>query len=98
MKLEEDIKIVEERIETLNKHIYNYEKSECRTSVYQELVKEKQAFENLLNACKKNQNIVDRINNKIKELQDTCAEIQGTEHEGETVLYLMEIDLLQKLL
>lgn len=46
----EDIKIVEERIETLNKHISNYEKSECRTSVYQELVKEKQAIENILNA------------------------------------------------
>lgn len=42
--------------------------------------------------------IVDKINSKIKELQYTITEIQGTEHEGETVLYLMEIDLLQKLL
>lgn len=83
--IEEDIKILEYFILEYDEEIVSHRQVN-------------QSIENLINAYKKNQNILDEINSKIKDLQNTCAEIQGTKHEGETVLYLMEIDLLQKLL
>lgn len=43
-----DIEVLEERVTTLKRHIKNYEESDCRTNVYQQLVKECNAIENLL--------------------------------------------------
>lgn len=48
----EDIKIVESRVETLNRHIKNYEKIDCKTEVYQGLIKERSALENILELVK----------------------------------------------
>lgn len=50
--IEEDIKTVEERVKTLNRHIKNYEKIDCKTEVYQGLVKEREAILNVLNRLK----------------------------------------------
>ena len=47
-----DIEVLEERVTTLKRHIKNYEESDCRTNVYQQLVKECNAIENLLNRIK----------------------------------------------
>lgn len=47
--IEKDIEIVEEKIKGLNIHIKNYEKIDCKTSIYQKIVEEKQALENILN-------------------------------------------------
>lgn len=95
--IEKDINIVEEITDNTNsyKRKNRRGKMEVKFEVGSNCYK---AIENILNEYKKNQNIVDKIKSKIKELQNICAEIQGTEHEGEIVLYLMEIDLLQKLL
>lgn len=51
--LERDISIVEEKIKELDKHIYNYEKSNCKTAIYQELVKERNAISNVVNELKR---------------------------------------------
>ena len=48
----EDMKILEERVTTLKRHIKNYEESDCKTNVYQQLVKECRALENLLTRYK----------------------------------------------
>lgn len=50
--MEEDLKILEERVTTLKRHIKNYEESDCKTNVYQQLVKECRALENLLTRYK----------------------------------------------
>lgn len=50
--MDEDIKIVEEKIKALNLHIDNYYKNDCETSVCKELVKERNALENLLSRLK----------------------------------------------
>ena len=50
--IEKDIKTVEERVETLNRHIKNYEKIDCKTEVYQGLIKERSALENILELVK----------------------------------------------
>ena len=52
--MEEDIKILEERVTTLKRHIKNYEESDCKTNVYQQLVKECNAIENVLQELKYN--------------------------------------------
>ena len=46
--MEEDIKILEEKVITLKRHIKNYEESDCKTNIYQQLIKECQAIENLI--------------------------------------------------
>ncbi len=50
--IDKDIEIVESRLNTLNKHITNYERIDCKTEIYQNLVREKQATENILNRLK----------------------------------------------
>lgn len=50
--MEEDIKILEEKVIALERHIKIYEESDCRTAVYEELVKEKQATSNVLSRLK----------------------------------------------
>ena len=41
MELKEAIKVQEERLESLNSHIKNYEESDCKTSNYQNLCTER---------------------------------------------------------
>jgi DNA repair exonuclease SbcCD ATPase subunit len=62
--MEEDIKILEERITMLKRHIKYYEESDCLTDVYQQLVKECRAIENLL---KERQSDKERIKELEKE-------------------------------
>ena len=50
--LERNIKTVEERIKKLDRHIANYERNDCKTAVYQELVKELNAILNVVNELK----------------------------------------------
>lgn len=50
--MEEDIKILEEKVIALERHIKIYEEIDCRTAVYEELVKEKQATSNVLSRLK----------------------------------------------
>lgn len=50
--MEEDIKILEEQLNIYKRHLENYEKEECLTSVYYELKKYAQALENLLTRYK----------------------------------------------
>lgn len=50
--MEEDIKILEERITMLKRHIKYYEESDCKTDIYHQLVKECKALENLLTRYK----------------------------------------------
>lgn len=52
--MEEDIKILEERVTMLKRHIKNYEESDCKTNVYQQLVKECDATVNVLHELKYN--------------------------------------------
>ena len=49
-ELEEAIKELQEQIEMLNRHIKNYEKNDCKTNIYLQLVKEKQAIKTVLQA------------------------------------------------
>lgn len=52
--MEREIKILEERVITLKRHIKNYEESNCKTNVYQQLVKEHDAIVNVLHDLKYN--------------------------------------------
>lgn len=54
MEMEEDIKILEERVTMLKRHIKNYEESDCKTNVYQQLIKECDATVNVLHELKYN--------------------------------------------
>lgn len=51
--LERGIKTVKEKIKALDRHISNYEKEECKTAVYQELLKERDAISNVVNELKR---------------------------------------------
>ena len=53
MKLEEAIEELQEKIKSLDRHIKNYEKSDCKTKIYRQLVKEKEAIETILTELKK---------------------------------------------
>lgn len=59
--IDKDIEIVE-KDKTLNTHISNYEKSNCKTAVYQELVKERDSMLNVVNELKRNQSALDLVN------------------------------------
>lgn len=63
--IDKDIEIVEERIKTLNSHISNYEKQECKTAVYQELVKERNATSKVLEELKIRGKMIDSMSNEI---------------------------------
>lgn len=71
MNIEEDIKILKEKLDMLNKHISNYKKTNCKTAVYTELVKEAIAIKNILadrnNIASKYNNLILKIEAKIKE-------------------------------
>lgn len=66
--IEEIIKTLEEKIEILNKYILNYERIDYKLPILQELIKEKQTIENILNIHKNNQNKeTNSIENTLKE-------------------------------
>ena len=56
---EEAIELLKERVITLKRHIKNYEESHCKTNIYQQLVKECQAIETVLNLIQKQNQIID---------------------------------------
>lgn len=51
--IEENIRTIEEKIKELDAHIANYEKINCKTAFYQELVKERDAIANVVNELKR---------------------------------------------
>lgn len=51
--IEENIRTIEEKIKELDAHIANYEKINCKTAVYYELVKERDATLNVVNELKR---------------------------------------------
>lgn len=69
--MEEDIKILEERVTTLKRHIKNYEESDCKTNIYQQLVKECNALENLIKRYKE----LEEENKLLTEKADTYYEL-----------------------
>ena len=62
--MEEYIKILEERITTLKRHIKYYEESDCKTDIYHQLVEECRALENLLTRYKEYDNLLGEIDSK----------------------------------
>jgi uncharacterized tellurite resistance protein B-like protein len=107
--MNEDIKILEEKIIALDKHIKNYEKIDCKTAVYQQLVIEKQAIENLIEENKElNKEMTDFasewlhkdiIREKIEEYKSLIKRVsEDEEHYGEISLYMHDIQILQELL
>lgn len=60
--IEDDIKKVEEKIKALDAHIADYEKIDCKTAVYQELVEERNAISNVVNQINKNKKTLDLVN------------------------------------
>lgn len=73
--MEEDIKILEERITMLKRHIKYYEESDCKTDRYYQLVKECKALENLLTRYKQQ-----------KEELESIKEIYYTQKEMDNVM------------
>ncbi len=63
-ELEEAKKELQEKIRYLDRHINNYEKSNYKTNIYYELVKEKDALETVLQALKKYTNKEKMLNSK----------------------------------
>ena len=50
MELEEAVKELQERVKMLDRHIKNYEEIDCKTKIYLQLVKEKEATKTVLQA------------------------------------------------
>ena len=73
-----DIEVLEERAITLKRHIKYYEESDCLTDVYQQLVEECNAIENLLKRNKdleqieaEHQRINGELRERVKELENS---------------------------
>ena len=64
----EDMKILEERITMLKRHIKYYEESDCKTDIYHQLVKE----------CKALQNLIARY----KELEEENEQLEAIKNEA----------------
>ena len=60
--MEEDIKILEEQLNTYKRHIENYQKEECLTRVYYELKSYATALENLIKGYK-----IEKLRNTLDE-------------------------------
>ena len=52
MNIDKDIEILEEKKKALDLHIDNYYKNDCETAICRELVKERDAIENVLKELK----------------------------------------------
>lgn len=59
--MEEDLKVLEEHLNTYKRHLENYEKDECLTSVYYQLKKYVYALENLLKRYKEKEETESRL-------------------------------------
>ncbi len=86
MKLEEAVELLQEQIEMLDRHIKNYEESNCKTNIYLQLVKEKQAIETVLQELK----IKDNKINKIKRYCKSKSKFNclGDNLTGKSIRYL----------
>ena len=85
--MEEDIKILEERITMLKRHIKYYEESDCKTDIYYQLVKECKALETLIKGYR-----------ELKENCKTCvvrddlhSYIEETEKQDKMIDEMVEI-------
>lgn len=74
--MEEDIKILEERVIMLKRHIKNYEESDCKTNVYQQLIKECQAIETLIKEYKNLQQIEQEHKKENGALREIIKELE----------------------
>lgn len=79
--MEEDIKIIEEKIRYLNQHLNSYEKKDCKTAVYQELKKEKEALESVLNRLQENEAVIKEMSKSIVNNNDIEYEVCENVHE-----------------
>lgn len=78
--IDEDIKIVEEQLNTYKRHLKNYEKDDCLTSVYYELKKYAQSLENLLSRLK----TAERMNDVLAEQNVKSCEWYFSEFDNYT--------------
>lgn len=79
--MEEDIKILEEQLNTYKRHIENYQKEECLTRVYYELKSYATALENLIKGyreleekCQRYKESKDEYKNKYLEVTNFYLE------------------------
>lgn len=79
--MEEDIKILEEQLNTYKRHIENYQKEECLTRVYYELKSYATALENLIKGYREYKNFYHR---RLKEWR--------TKFENQEKHFLNELD------
>ena len=89
MELKEAIKELQEKIKALDRHIENYEESDCKTKIYLQLVKEKEAIETVLQALK-NSIPKKKIEDKIKELEPEL-ELKHFEREAKIQIRLLKV-------
>ena len=57
MNIDKDIEILEKKKKALDLHIDNYYKNDCETAICRELVKERDAIENVLSELEKYKNV-----------------------------------------
>lgn len=87
--MEEDIEILEEQLEQYKRHLENYEKENCLTSVYYELKKYAGALENLIKGYRE-------LKNKKYIMSISCdGECNICEHYKNE--YLLEIKIENKI-
>lgn len=76
---EEAIEFVRDKIAHLQRHIESYEKSKCKTAVYQSLVKEKESLEILIETLEKKDKIIEEMAKNIASSDsDLCQYIDET--------------------
>lgn len=78
-----DIEVLEERVTVLKRHIKSYEESDCKTNIYQQLVEECNAIENLLKRNKElekieaeHQRINGELRERVKELEENNQQLE----------------------
>lgn len=64
---EKAIEYLEDKIKYLETHIKNYEKSDCKTTIYHNLIKEKESLEIILNLIKSQQEELEKKDKIIDE-------------------------------
>lgn len=80
MELEEAKKELQEKIRYLYRHINNYEKSNCKTNIYCELVKEKNALETVLQALD-NSITKEKVKEGIESIEDYFDRLNGPDED-----------------
>jgi 5'-deoxynucleotidase YfbR-like HD superfamily hydrolase len=74
--MEEELKILEERVIMLKRHIRYYEESDCKTDRYHQLVKECNAIENLLKRYKELEEENTRLREDVEGYSGLAKQIQ----------------------